>query len=76
MTNDELIEALGRAQQKVMTLTVANRRLKKQLENIEYRADVLEALVMDVVADLQENVLRAVVLKRINAVMQELDADA
>jgi hypothetical protein len=72
MTNDELIERLGQAQQKVMTLTVTNRRLKKQLENIEYRADALEALVMDVLDDMDEGKQPYEVEYRINRVMQRL----
>ena len=75
MTNDELIERLGQAQQKVMSLTVAKRRLEARLEKVEHRAEVLEELIMDVVADMQDNVLKSVILERINKVMQRLDAD-
>ena len=50
--NDDLIERLGQAQQKVMSLTVQNRQLRDRAEKAEYRADVLEKLVMDVAADL------------------------
>ena len=75
MTNDELIERLGQAQQKVMSLTVAKRRLEARLEMVEHRAEVLEELIMDVVADMQDNVLKSVILERINKAMQRLDAD-
>jgi len=75
MTQDDLIARLGQAQQKVMSLTVAKRRLEARLEKVEERAEVLEELVVDVVADIQENVLRAVVLERIGKVMQRLDGD-
>jgi ferredoxin-fold anticodon binding domain-containing protein len=75
MIQDDMIVRLGQAQQKVMSLTVAKRRLEARLEKVEERAEVLEELVMDVVADLQENVLRAVILERIGRIMQRLDAD-
>jgi primosomal replication protein N len=48
MTNDELIERLGKAQQKVMSLTVVKRQLEKRLETIEERAERLEELIMEI----------------------------
>ena len=75
MTNDELIERLGQAQQKVMSLTVAKRQLENRLGKVQARAEVLEELIMDVVADMQDNVLKSVILERINKVMKRLDAD-
>ena len=75
MSNDELIERLGKAQQQVMSLTVHKHALEKRLEKAEHRAEVLEELVMDVVADIQDNVLRAVILERIAKVMGRLDED-
>ena len=75
LTSDWFAEQLGASQQKVMSLTVENRALKKRLKNIEERADVLEELIMDVVADLQESVLRVVVLERIAKVMRKLDEE-
>ena len=72
---DWFVEQLGASQQKVMSLTVQNRALKKQVENIEYRADVLEALVMEVVADLRAGVKDSEIDYRIGKVMQRLEAD-
>ena len=71
--NDDLIERLGQAQQKVMGLTVENRALKKKLERIEERADVLEELVMDVAADLADGVAAYKIDYRIGKVMQRLE---
>ena len=73
--NDDLIERLGQAQQKVMGLTVENRALKKKLERIKERAEVLEELVMDVVADLRAGVKDSEIDYRIGKVMQRLDYD-
>jgi len=73
MTNDELIERLGQAQQKVMSLTVAKRLLEKRLEKIEERAEVLEELVMDVAADLADGVAAYKIDYRIGKVMQRLE---
>ena len=75
MIQDDLIERLGQAQQKVMSLTVAKRRLEARLDKAEERADVLEGLVMDVVADIQDNLSAAKIERRIRAVIQELDGD-
>jgi hypothetical protein len=75
MTNDDLIEKLGQAQQKVMSLTVAKRRLEARLEKVEERADILEELIMDVVADLREGASHAGIDLRIGRIMQRLDAD-
>jgi hypothetical protein len=75
LTSDWFAEQLGASQQKVMGLTVENRALKKRLKKIEERADILEELIMDVVADLQESVLRVVVLERIAKVMRKLDEE-
>ena len=75
MTEDELIQKLGASQQNVMHLTVVKRELEKRLKKAEHRAEVLEELVIYVVADIQDNVLRAVILERIAKVMQELDGD-
>jgi hypothetical protein len=73
--NDDLIERLGQAQQKVMSLTVQNRQLRDRAEKAEYRAEVLEELVMDVVADLREGVKDSEIDYRIGKVMQRLDED-
>ena len=75
LTSDWFAEQLGASQQKVMGLTVQNMALKKRLETAEHRAEVLEELAMDVGIDLQKNILRSAILKRINAVMGSLDGD-
>ena len=75
MTQDDLIEKLGRSQQKVMSLTVQKRELERRLEKIEERAEELEELVMHVVADLREGVEGSEIDYRIGKVMQRLDAD-
>lgn len=73
MIQDDMIVRLGQAQQKVMSLTVAKRRLEARLEKVEQRAEVLEELVMDIVADIQNGVLKSVILERIFKVMQKLE---
>ena len=73
MTNDDLVEKLSKSQQAVMSLTVENRALKKRLERIEERADVLEELIMDVAADLRAGVKDSEIDYRIGKVMQRLD---
>jgi hypothetical protein len=75
MTNDDLIEKLGRSQQKVMSLTVQCRRLEMAEQRARERAEVLEELVMDVVADLRAGVKDSEIDYRIGKVMQRLDAD-
>ena len=75
MIHDDLIVRLGQSQQKVMSLSVEKRALEKRLEVAEHRAEVLEELVMDIVADMQDGVLKSVILERINKVMQKLDGE-
>ena len=75
MIQDDLIVRLGRAMQKVMSLSVEKRALAQRLEVAEERAEVLEELVMDIVADMQDNVLKSVILERIRKVMQKLDGE-
>jgi hypothetical protein len=75
MTQDDLIERLGQAQQKVMSLTVAKRLLEKRLKKIEERAEILEELVVDVAADLADGVAAYKIDYRIGKVMQRLDGD-
>jgi hypothetical protein len=70
-----MIVRLGQAQQKVMSLTVAKRLLEKRLEKVEERADVLEELIMDVVADCREGARGYEIEQRIGRVMQRLDGD-
>jgi hypothetical protein len=75
MNQDDLIEALGRSQQKVMSLTVAKMALAKRLEVAETRAEILEELVMDIVADCREGARGYEIEERITKVMQKLDGD-
>ena len=75
MTNNDLIEKLGNAQQQVMSLTVQNRQFRDRAEKAECRAEVLEELIMDVVADLREGVKDSEIDYRIGKVMQRLDED-
>jgi enoyl-[acyl-carrier-protein] reductase (NADH) len=75
LSNDWFIEKLGKSQQKVMSLTVQNRALKKKLERIEHRAEVLEELVMDVVADCRDGARDYEIEARIAKVMQKLDGE-
>jgi hypothetical protein len=73
MIQDDMIVRLGQAQQKVMSLTVQNRQLRDRAEKAEYRAEVLEELVMDVAADLADGVAAYKIDYRIGKVMQRLD---
>ena len=75
LTSDWFAEQLGNSQQRVMGLTVQNRALKKRLERIEERAEILEELVMDVSADLREGEDASKIDYRIGKVMQRLDYD-
>ena len=75
LRSDWFVAQLGASQQKVMGLTVQVRALKKRVEKAEHRAEVLEELVMDIVADMQDNVLKSVILERINKVMQKIDGE-
>jgi hypothetical protein len=75
MRTDWFITQLGNSQQKVMSLTVTCRRLEMAEQRARERAEVLEELVMDIVADMQDGVLKSVILERINKVMQKLDED-
>lgn len=75
LRSDWFIEQLGNSQQKVMSLTVQNRALKKRAKVAEERAEILEELIMDVVADLHEGVSASKIDYRIGKVMQRLDFD-
>ena len=72
MIQDDPIVRLGQSQQKVMSLSVEKRALEKRLEVAEHRAEILEELVFDIVLDMQENVLKSVILERIRKVTQKL----
>ena len=75
LRSDWFVEQLGASQQKVMSLTVQNRALKKRAKAAEERAEILEELIMDVVADLHEGVRASKIDYRIGKVMQRLDFD-
>ena len=72
---DEMTMALGRTQQNLMSMTVQCRRLEIAEQRARERAEILEELVMDIVADMQDNVLKSVIFERIRKVMQKLDED-
>jgi hypothetical protein len=72
---DDLIERLGRAHQKAMSLTVAKRSLERQLGVVAERAEILEELVMDIVADCREGVKDYEIAERIAKVMQRLEGN-
>lgn len=73
LRSDWFVEQLGASQQKVMSLTVTCRRLEMAEQRARERAEILEELVMDIVADMQDNVLKSVILERIFKVMQKLE---
>jgi hypothetical protein len=73
LTSDWFAEQLGASQQKVMSLTVAKRILEKRLEKIEHRAEVLEELIMDVVADCRDGAKGYEIEERIAKVMRKLE---
>ena len=75
LTSDWFAEQLGQSQQKAMALAVENRALKKRLGKVQARAEVLEVLIMNVVADLREGVKDSEIDYRIGKVMQRLDYD-
>jgi hypothetical protein len=49
MIQDDLIERLGRSQQKIMSLSVRCRHLEMAEQRARERAEILEELVMDIV---------------------------
>ena len=73
MTQDNLIERLGRSQQKVMSLTVQCRHLEMAEQRARERAEILEELVMDVVGDLRDGIKASAIDYRIGKVMQKLE---
>lgn len=75
LRSDWFIAQLGNSQQKVMSLTVENMQLKKRAKAAEERAETLEELVMDVVADLREGVSASKIDYRIGKVMQKLEGN-
>ena len=75
MIQDDPIVRLGQSQQKVMSLTVRCRHLEIAEQRARERAEILEELVMDVVADLHEGVSASKIDYRIGKVMQKLEWD-
>ena len=71
LRTDWFVEQLGNSQQKVMSLTVQNRALKKRIE----RAEILEELVMGIMADCHDGVKDYEIAERIRKVMQKLDEE-
>ena len=75
MIQDDLIVRLGRAMQKVMSLSVEKRALAQRVEVAEERAEILEELVFDIVLDMRDGVDKTEIHERIRKVMQKLDGD-
>lgn len=75
MIQDDLIVRLGRAMQKVMSLSVEKRALAQRVEVAEERAEILEELVFDIVLDMRDGVDKAEIHERIRKVMQKLDEE-
>jgi len=75
MIQDDLIVKLGQSQQRVMSLSVRCRHLEMAEQRARERAEILEELVMDVVADLHEGVSASKIDYRIGKVMQKLEWD-
>jgi hypothetical protein len=75
MIQDDLIVRLGRAMQKVMSLSVEKRALAQRLEVAEERAEILEELVFDIVLDMRDGVDKTEIHERIRKVMQKLDGE-
>jgi hypothetical protein len=73
LRSDWFIEQLGNSQQKVMNLTVTCRRLEMAEQRSRERAEILEELVTDIVADIKETVPSTEILERIFKVMQKLE---
>jgi len=75
LRSDWFIEKLGQAQQKVMGLTVQCRRLEIAEQKARERAEVLEELIMDVVADCRDGARGYEIEQRVAKVMQKLDGE-
>ena len=73
MTDEELIERLGKTMHVAMHLLTKNRELRERVEVAEERAEILEELVTDIVADIKETVPSTEILERIFKVMQKLE---
>ena len=75
MIQDDLIVKLGQSQQRVMSLTVRCRHLEMAEQRARERAEILEELVMDIVADIKEIVPSTEILERIAKVIEKLDEE-
>jgi phosphatidate phosphatase APP1 len=75
LRTDWFITQLGNSQQKVMSLTVQVRELKKQYKAAQERAEILEELVFDIVLDMRDGVDKTEIHERIRKVMQKLDGE-
>jgi hypothetical protein len=75
LRSDWFVEQLGTSQQKVMSLTVQVRELKKRAKAAEEWVEILEELLMDVVADLYKVVSASKIDQRIGDVMKKLDEE-
>ena len=75
LRSDWFIEQLGNSQQKVMSLTVQVRELKKQYKAAQERGEILEELVFDIVLDMRDGVHKTEIHERIRKVMQKLDGE-
>jgi phosphatidate phosphatase APP1 len=75
LRTDWFITQLGNSQQKVMSLTVQVRELKKQYKAAQERGETLEELVIDIVLDMRDGVDKTEIHERIRKVMQKLDGE-
>ena len=75
MIQDDLMVRLGRAMQKVMSLSVEKRALAQRVEAAEERAEILEELVFDIVLDMRDGVDKTEIHERIRKVVQKLDGE-
>ena len=75
LRTDWFVEQLGNSQQKVMSLTVQVRELKKRAKAAEERVEILEELVMGIMADCHDGVKDYEIAERIRKVMQKLDEE-
>ena len=70
---DEMTMALGRSQQNLMSMTVRCRYFEMAEQRARERAEILEELVMDVVADCRQGSLLCEIEERIRKMMQKLE---
>jgi hypothetical protein len=82
MIQDDLIVRLGRAMQKVMSLSVEKRALAQRVEAAEARTEILDELIFDIVPtciviwiDLHDGADFREILWRIREVMLKIDEE-